>query len=90
MSTQATNLITFPGRYQTAYLGTHIYIQTFLYNKSRIMYVTMLIAVPHYPDMIMAFVLSQTKSDLHLKNLRGKKKESKIQQETVPNLPMFQ
>ena len=37
------------------------------------MYVTMLIAVPHYPDMIMAFVLSQTKSDLHLKNLRGKK-----------------
>ena len=24
------------------------------------MYVTMLIAVPHYPDMIMAFVLSQT------------------------------
>ena len=34
----------------------------------------MLIAVPHYPDMIMAFVLSQTKSDLHLKNLRGKKR----------------
>ena len=50
------------------------------------MYVTMLIAVPHYPDMIMAFVLSQTKSDLHLKNLRGKKKESQTQQETVSAL----
>ena len=49
------------------------------------MCVTMLIAVPHYPDMIMAFVLSQTKSDLHLKNLKGAKK-SQIQQETVPAL----
>ena len=53
------------------------------------MYVTMLIAVPHYPDMIMGFVLSQTKSDLHLKNLRGKKNSRKFyRKQSLPCLSL--
>ena len=88
LSTQAMNLLSQKDINQTAYLGTHIVLyKLFCTIKVELcIYVTMLIAVPHYPDMIMAFVLSQTKSDLHLKNLRGKKKESQIQQETVSPL----
>ena len=80
LSTQAMNLLSQEDINQTAYLGTHIVLyKLFCTIKVELcMYVTMLIAVPHYPDMIMAFVLSQTKSDLHLKNLRGKKNSRKF------------
>ena len=89
LSTEATNLLSQEDINQTAYLGTHI-IQFYSTIKVELcMYVTMLIAVPHYPDMIMAFVLSQTKSDLHLKNLRGKKSRKFNRKQSLPCLPIF-
>ena len=86
---QFVNLLSQEDINQTVYLGKHILFCTI--KVELCMYVTMLIAVPHYPDMIMAFVLSQTKSDLHLKNLRGKKKSRKFnRKQSLHWLPMFQ